>query len=89
MTKKLKRQRRTDQIHYQVCENKCAVCQDTKKLRLAQIQKGRRCRIRKHLAQGAIRQRLMDLGFVPNPEVEMVRCATLGDPWKCGSEIIL
>ncbi|MCJ8499787.1 FeoA family protein [Desulfatitalea alkaliphila] len=47
---------------------------------LADIGTGCRCRIRRHRSQGAIRQRLLDLGFVPNAEVEVVRCATLGDP---------
>jgi ferrous iron transport protein A len=47
---------------------------------LTQVKKGCRCRIRRHNAHGAIRQRLLDLGFVPNAEVEMIRCATLGDP---------
>jgi ferrous iron transport protein A len=47
---------------------------------LTQISHGCRCRIRRHRAHGAIRQRLLDLGLVPNAEVEMVRCATLGDP---------
>lgn len=47
---------------------------------LTQVSHGCRCRIRRHRARGAIRQRLLDLGFVPNAEVEMVRCATLGDP---------
>ena len=47
---------------------------------LTKVANGCRCRIRRHRAHGAIRQRLLDLGFVPNAEVEMVRCATLGDP---------
>jgi len=47
---------------------------------LTQLPKGCRCRIRRHRAKGAIRQRLLDMGFVPDAEVEMVRCATLGDP---------
>ncbi len=47
---------------------------------LTQVANGCRCRIRQHKSCGAIRQRLLDLGFVPNAEVEMVRCATLGDP---------
>lgn len=47
---------------------------------LTQVAKGCRCRIRRHMAQGAIRQRLLDLGFVPGSEVEVVRRATLGDP---------
>ena len=47
---------------------------------LTRVGKGCLCRIRRHRSQGAIRQRLLDLGFVPNAEVEMIRCATLGDP---------
>lgn len=47
---------------------------------LTQLGNGCQCRIRRHMAHGAIRQRLLDLGFVPNATVEMVRCATLGDP---------
>ncbi|TYT75180.1 FeoA family protein [Desulfobotulus mexicanus] len=55
-----------------VCPPDCKV--------LTEVGKGCRCRIRGHQSVGAVRQRLMDLGFVPNMEVEMVRCATLGDP---------
>jgi ferrous iron transport protein A len=47
---------------------------------LTEVAKGCRCRIRRHRARGAVRRRLLDLGFVPDAEVEMVRCATLGDP---------
>jgi ferrous iron transport protein A len=53
---------------------------DKSSLVLTQVTKGCRCRIRRHKADGAVRQRLLGLGFVPNMEVEMVRCATLGDP---------
>ncbi|TWI75661.1 ferrous iron transport protein A [Desulfobotulus alkaliphilus] len=56
----------------QVCDMNCQV--------LTEVGKGCRCRIRGHQSVGAVRQRLLDLGFVPNMEVEMVRCATLGDP---------
>ncbi|MCA1944386.1 MAG: ferrous iron transport protein A [Desulfovibrio sp.] len=38
------------------------------------------CRVRRHRASGAVRQRLLDLGFLPGAEVEVVRVATLGDP---------
>ena len=55
-------------------------CQSVPEQVLTQVGNGCRCRIRRHRARGAIRQRLLDLGFVPNAEVEMVRCATLGDP---------
>lgn len=41
---------------------------------------GRRARIQRHLAQGAVRQRLVDLGLLPNVEVVVVRSAPLGDP---------
>ncbi|MFO7726886.1 MAG: FeoA family protein [Desulfonatronovibrio sp.] len=47
---------------------------------LTQLRNGCRCRIRRHASRGAIRQRLLDLGFLPDTEVEMIRCATLGDP---------
>lgn len=41
---------------------------------------GSRCTIQRHHATGSIRQRLLDLGFIPATEVEVIRCATLGDP---------
>ena len=80
MVSKFQQQKQLDQLSFPACENSWSPCNNTEKLKLAQIPKGKRCRIRRHLAQGAIRQRLMDLGFLPNAEVEMVRCATLGDP---------
>lgn len=36
--------------------------------------------IRQHHASGAVRQRLLDLGFVPGREVQILRMATLGCP---------
>ena len=47
---------------------------------LSGILKGCHCRIRRHHARGAVRQRLLDMGFIPNAEVEVMRVATLGDP---------
>lgn len=47
---------------------------------LNDIRPGRRARIRRHLARGAVRQRLMDLGLMPNVEVVLVRSAPLNDP---------
>ncbi|AHF02732.1 iron transporter FeoA [Marichromatium purpuratum 984] len=41
---------------------------------------GHRARIRRHHARGAVRQRLMDLGLMPNVEVVLVRSAPLNDP---------
>ncbi len=58
----------------------CPACCEFKPL--SAVGKGCRCRIRRHRAGGAVRQRLMDMGFVPNAEVEVVRVATLGDPME-------
>lgn len=80
MNHRFQQKKRSGQLSFPPCENICTPCNNTERLKLTQIPKGKRCRIRKHLAHGAIRQRLMDLGFLPNAEVEMVRCATLGDP---------
>ncbi|MBM9612817.1 ferrous iron transport protein A [Desulfobulbus rhabdoformis] len=51
--------------------------------RLCDIPPGQTTRIRCHHAKGAIRQRLLDLGFVPESEVDVVRRAPLGDPIQC------
>ena len=50
---------------------------------LADVLPGQRARIRCHHGCGAIRQRLLDLGFVPDTEISMIRCAPLGDPLQC------
>ncbi len=49
---------------------------------LSGVIRGCRCRILKHHAHGAVRQRLLDMGFIPNAEVEVLRVATLGDPME-------
>ncbi|WP_319777490.1 FeoA family protein [Maridesulfovibrio sp.] len=36
--------------------------------------------IRRHFSEGAVRQRLLDLGFVPGRKIEVIRVATLGCP---------
>lgn len=36
--------------------------------------------IKRHFSDGAVRQRLLDLGFVPGRKIEVVRVATLGCP---------
>lgn len=41
---------------------------------------GNRRRIKRHRAIGAVRQRLLDMGLIPNTEVEVIRVAPLGDP---------
>ena len=50
---------------------------------LVDMKPGRKARIRCHHAKGAVRQRLLDLGFVPDSEVDIIRRAPLGDPIQC------
>ena len=50
---------------------------------LKKIKPGQRAKIRCHHAKGAVRQRLLDLGFVPETEIEVIRKAPLGDPIEC------
>lgn len=47
---------------------------------LNDVEHGRICRIRRLRGAGAVRQRLLDMGFVPNAEVAVVRSAPLMDP---------
>lgn len=47
---------------------------------LNDVRPGRRARIRRHRARGAVRQRLMDLGLMPDVEIVLVRSAPLNDP---------
>ena len=54
-----------------------------KRRMLNEIASGCRARIRCHHATGAIRQRLLDLGFVPQTEIDVIRRAPLGDPIEC------
>ncbi|PIE64395.1 MAG: ferrous iron transport protein A [Desulfobacterales bacterium] len=51
--------------------------------RLHNLKSGQKARIRCHHAQGAVRQRLLDLGFVPESEINVIRRAPLGDPIQC------
>lgn len=50
---------------------------------LKDIEPGQRGKICVHHAKGAVRQRLLDLGFVPRTEIEVIRRAPLGDPIEC------
>ncbi len=50
---------------------------------LRDIKPGKQARIRCHHANGAVRQRLLDLGFVPQTVVKVIRKAPLGDPIEC------
>ena len=54
-----------------------------KRCMLKDIKPGRCAKIRCHHAKGAVRQRLLDLGFVPETKVEIIRKAPLGDPIEC------
>lgn len=47
---------------------------------LSDLDPGERCRIFALHGRGAVRHRLLDLGLVPNAEVEIVRRAPLADP---------
>jgi len=49
-------------------------------LSLACVPCGAKGRIIAHEAEGAIRQRLLDLGLIPPSQFELVRFAPLGDP---------
>ncbi len=50
---------------------------------LAELRPGKKAKILCHHANGAIRQRLLDLGFVPESEINMIRKAPFGDPIQC------
>ena len=53
---------------------------DEERFSLDDVAPGKRCRIKRLHGKGAIRQRLLDMGFVPETEVTMVRSAPLNDP---------
>jgi len=50
---------------------------------LNDVESGRSVKILCHRAKGAIRKRLLDLGFVPQTVIEVIRRAPLGDPIEC------
>ena len=50
---------------------------------LKEVGSGKCVKIFCHHATGAVRQRLLDLGFVPQTEIEVLRRAPLGDPIEC------
>jgi ferrous iron transport protein A len=50
---------------------------------LNDVKPGRRAKIHRHHATGAVRQRLLNLGFTPRAEVDVIRRAPLGDPIQC------
>jgi len=50
------------------------------KKRLNEMNRGERGRVVDISSCGSLRQRIMDMGIVRGAEIEMVRCAPLGDP---------
>jgi ferrous iron transport protein A len=50
---------------------------------LKDVKPGRRARIRNHHAEGPMRRRLLDLGLVPETEIDVIRKAPFGDPIQC------
>ncbi|WP_316858215.1 FeoA family protein [uncultured Cohaesibacter sp.] len=52
----------------------------TKILTLNDIKPGKRVVVRRHHSEGSVRQRLLDLGLMPNVSVLVLRAAPLNDP---------
>jgi DtxR family Mn-dependent transcriptional regulator len=52
----------------------------TDQMSIADLRPGQRGRVRQIEGQGAIRQRLLDMGLMPDAEVELARIAPAGDP---------
>ncbi|SHI13357.1 FeoA family protein [Desulfofustis glycolicus] len=50
---------------------------------LKDVRSGCRARVRCHHGTRSIRQRLLDLGFLPQAEIDVIRRAPLGDPIQC------
>lgn len=50
------------------------------KIQLSELKPGDKGTIISHQAEGAVRQRLLDLGLMPEIEIELVRFAPMGDP---------
>jgi Fe2+ transport system protein FeoA len=50
---------------------------------LNDVKPGCRAKIYRHHTTGAVRQRLLNLGFTPHAEVDVIRRAPFGDPIQC------
>jgi ferrous iron transport protein A len=62
----------------------CYASEKTEKCcRFGDIQPGKRAWIRCHHSCGGVRQRLLDLGFIPESDVDVIRPAPFGDPIQC------
>ena len=61
---------------------------DAKELTIANLQPGQRARVTKVCGRDVIRQRLMDMGLMPDTLIKVERKAPVGDPiWislQCG-----
>lgn len=52
------------------------------KISLSQLSVGKCATIVSHHSDGAIRQRLLDLGLIPQTSIQLIRKAPLGDPFE-------
>lgn len=60
--------------------------------RLSELKIGQKARIRCVKNSRGLRQTLLDMGFIPDTEIELIRKAPLGDPYEVkirGFEITL
>ena len=53
---------------------------NSKPLRLNQVRIGRSVRVVRVLGDGALRQRILDMGLTKNAEVKVLKMAPFGDP---------
>lgn len=50
---------------------------------LKDVKPGKRARIRHHHAIGPMRRRFLDLGLLPETEIDVIAKAPFGDPIRC------
>jgi len=66
------------------CLHSCPALENQSKgtpfMSLADLQPGQRGRVRQVESQGAVRQRLLDMGILPDAHIELARIAPAGDP---------
>ncbi len=53
---------------------------ETEPLKLNQVRIGRSVRVVRVLGEGALRQRILDMGLTKNAEVKVLKMAPFGDP---------
>ncbi|MBR6577184.1 MAG: ferrous iron transport protein A [Akkermansia sp.] len=53
---------------------------NTEPLKLNQVRIGRSVRVVRVLGEGALRQRILDMGLTKNAEVKVLKMAPFGDP---------